>query len=184
MGWRSGQPQAKRLLAGARRGRVVGDRERVRPLDFTYQWRLCSSVGTGCTDIAGHWLGIVSAAHVGRADALGIAQIGHGKRGSLARMNAGDWLIYSPREQLGTGSPLQACTAIGQVLDEEVWQAAEGDFTPWCRRVSYVSAAVDARIHPTHRSSPSRPATTPSSPFSARRGAHADDDASVAPASG
>ncbi len=94
-----------------------------------------------------HWLGVVSAAHVRRVVALGIAQIGHGKRGGLARMNAGDWLIYySPREQLGTGPPLQAFTAIGQILDEEVWQADEGDFTPLRRRISYAEA-VDAPIH-------------------------------------
>jgi hypothetical protein len=95
-----------------------------------------------------HWLGVVSAAHVRRGVALGIAQIGHGKRDGLARMSAGDWLIYySPREQPRTGPPLQAFTAIGRLLDEEVWQADEGDFRPWRRRVSYAEASP-APIHP------------------------------------
>ena len=38
------------------------------------------------------WLGVVSADHVARGVALGIAQIGHGKKGGLARMHAGDLL--------------------------------------------------------------------------------------------
>ncbi len=64
-------------------------------------------------------------------------------------MKAGDWLIYySPRVELGAGAPLQAFTAIGRVSDEEIWQADEGDFKPWRRRVSYTSEAVDAPIRP------------------------------------
>ncbi len=96
-----------------------------------------------------YWLGVVSRSHVKRGVALGIAQIGHGKRGGLARMSAGDWLIYySPREQLGAGAPLQAFTAIGQVCDDEIWQADEGELKPWRRRVSYRHEAVDAPIRP------------------------------------
>jgi len=49
-----------------------------------------------------HWLGAVSRDHVRRGVALGIAQIGHGKRAGLARMQPGDWLVhYSPRTSLG-----------------------------------------------------------------------------------
>ena len=96
-----------------------------------------------------HWLGVVSRDHVRRGVALGIAQIGHGKRGGLARMAAGDWLVYySPREGLGAGERLQAFTAIGRIPDDEIWQADEGDFTPWRRRVAYVPGARDAPIAP------------------------------------
>jgi hypothetical protein len=83
------------------------------------------------------WLGIVSADHVRRGVGLGIAQIGHGKKSGLARMRAGDVLVYySPRDTLG-GSPLQEFTAIGRVADDELWQADEGEFRPWRRRVDY-----------------------------------------------
>jgi hypothetical protein len=89
------------------------------------------------------WLGVVSAEHVARGVSLGIAQINHGKRAGLARMRPGDWLVYySPQQRLGGHQPVKAFTAIGQLPDGEVWQADEGCFKPWRRRVDY-RAGVD-----------------------------------------
>ena len=85
-----------------------------------------------------YWIGVVSQEHVLRGVKLEIAQIGHGKRSGLARMHAGDWLVYySPRENLASSASLQAFTALGQVTDEVIWQAGEGDFHPFRRRVLY-----------------------------------------------
>jgi hypothetical protein len=96
-----------------------------------------------------YWLGVVSREHVKRGVELGIAQIGHGKRAGLARMHRGDWLIYySPRASLASKQPLQAFTAIGEITDETVWQADEGEFKPWRRRVAYLPEAADAPIAP------------------------------------
>ena len=79
------------------------------------------------------WLGVVSAAHVRRGVELGSAQIGHNKRASLARMNAEYTLVYySPLEQLGDRVPLQEFTALGELTDDDIWQADEGSFQP-CR---------------------------------------------------
>jgi hypothetical protein len=87
------------------------------------------------------WLGVVSAEHVRRAVSLGIAQIGHGKRAGLARMHAGDTLVYySPVERLGDRGPLRCFTAIGTLSDGEIWQADEGDFHPFRRRIDYAVA--------------------------------------------
>ncbi|MBT2532653.1 EVE domain-containing protein [Arthrobacter sp. ISL-48] len=87
------------------------------------------------------WLGVVSAEHVRRGVSLGIAQIGHGKRAGLARMKAGDTLVYySPVERLGDGTPLRRFTALGTIEDDEIWQADEGDFKPFRRRVRYEDA--------------------------------------------
>ena len=95
------------------------------------------------------WLGVVSHNHVRRGVELGIAQIGHGKRTGLARMKAGDWLIYySPRASLESSEPLQSFTAIGVVADDEIWQADEGNFKPWRRRVNYVANASETPIRP------------------------------------
>ncbi len=86
----------------------------------------------------GAWLGVVSAEHVRRGVELGIAQIGHGKRSGLARMTPGDTLVYySPVERLGDGTPLRQFTALGTVADDEIWQADDGDFHPFRRRVAY-----------------------------------------------
>ncbi|GAA2689340.1 EVE domain-containing protein [Actinoplanes palleronii] len=94
-----------------------------------------------------HWLGVVCRDHVRRATERGIAQLGHGKRPNLARLAAGDWLVYySPRTSLRDGEPLQACTAIGRVADDEIWQADEGDFHPWRRRVDYLPGAIETPI--------------------------------------
>ena len=87
------------------------------------------------------WLGVVSAAHVRRGVELGIAQINHGKRAPLARMHAGDTLIYY--------SP----TAIGSLPDDDIWQADEGSFKPFRRRIDYFPGiptpldALRARLH-------------------------------------
>ncbi len=94
-----------------------------------------------------HWLGVVSRDHVQRGVALGIAQIGHGKKAGLLRMRPGDGLVYySPREPLGSKAPLKAFTAIGTVADDEVWQADEGEFRPWRRRISYDSTAAEVAL--------------------------------------
>ncbi len=85
------------------------------------------------------WLGVVSRSHVERGVDLGIAQVMHGKRAGLARMKPGDWLVYySPRTAYPDGEPLKAFTAAGRITDDEVWQADEGDFHPYRRRVDYV----------------------------------------------
>jgi hypothetical protein len=84
------------------------------------------------------WLGVVSAEHVARGVERGIAQVHHGKRAGLARMRAGDWLVYySPQRQYGGNDPVKAFTAVGRFPDDEIWQADEGDFRPYRRRVDY-----------------------------------------------
>lgn len=94
-----------------------------------------------------HWLGVVCRDHVRRGAGLGIAQLGHGKRDGLARLAAGDWLVYySSRTSLRDGEPLQAFTALGVVADDEIWQAHEGDFHPWRRRVDYLPDAAETPI--------------------------------------
>lgn len=86
------------------------------------------------------WLGVVSAEHVRRGVGAGIAQIGHGKRAGLARMAEGDILVYySPTKRLGDPVKLQHFTALGTVADSEIWQADEGDFKPYRRRIRYES---------------------------------------------
>jgi len=67
---------------------------------------------------------------------------GHGKKAGLARMGAGDLLVYySPRQTLG-GAPLQAFTAVGRVVDDHLWRADEGEFQPWRRHVDYDAEAT------------------------------------------
>jgi hypothetical protein len=85
------------------------------------------------------WLGVVSADHVARAVDLGVAQIGHGQKTGLARMGPGDLLVYYSARQTIGGDPLRAFTAIGRVVDDALWQADEGEFHPWRRKVHYAT---------------------------------------------
>lgn len=84
------------------------------------------------------WLCVAPAEHVRRGVALGIAQIGHGKRAGLARMRPGGTLVYySPVECLGDRTPLRYFTAIGTIAGDIIWQADKGGFWPFRRLVRY-----------------------------------------------
>jgi hypothetical protein len=73
-----------------------------------------------------YWIGVVSKNHVARGVAGGFAQLGHGKRAPLARMRAGDWLIYySPKMSMDGDEACQAFTAIGQVKTGEIYSFPE-----------------------------------------------------------
>jgi hypothetical protein len=90
------------------------------------------------TDVR-YWLGVVTRAHVERGVAGGFAQLCHGKAAPLARMCAGDWLVYySPSTQLRGGERLQAFTALGQMVDDRVYSFdMGGGFVPFRRDVRY-----------------------------------------------
>ena len=86
-----------------------------------------------------YWLGVVSKEHVKIGTEGGFAQVCHGKKAPLARMNAGDFLVYySPGLIMGK-SELKSFTAIGKILDEDVFSVPMSpDFVPFRRRVSYL----------------------------------------------
>ncbi|MDQ3889545.1 MAG: EVE domain-containing protein [Actinomycetota bacterium] len=87
-----------------------------------------------------YWIGVVSREHVLRGVEDGFAQLGHGKEAPLRRLASGDWLVYySPRTAHPDGEPLQAFTAIGEVVDDEVFQVeVDPSFRPWRRRIRYL----------------------------------------------
>ncbi len=95
--------------------------------------------GNGKTNGVTHWLGVVSHNHVLRGVEGGFAQVCHGKRAPLAQMKQGDGLVYySPSTALGQRAKLRSFTAIGTVLDDNVYsfQMAPG-FTPYRRNMTY-----------------------------------------------
>jgi hypothetical protein len=61
----------------------------------------------------------------------------------LRKMARGDWIVfYSPRTIHPDGDPLQAFTAIGQVADDEPYQAEmSDDFQSWRRNVDFLDCA-------------------------------------------
>ena len=87
-----------------------------------------------------YWILVASREHVKLGVTGGFAQAGHGKRSGLARMHAGDRIIYySPNVESGGTEPLHAFTAIGEVTDDEIIQVEMSpDFKPFRRSVRYL----------------------------------------------
>lgn len=85
------------------------------------------------------WLGVVSSTHVRRGVTGGFAQLCHGRAAPLKKMRSGDYLIYySPGVEMG-GSDLRSFTALGRVVDDEVFEHdMGGGFVPFRRRVAYL----------------------------------------------
>jgi hypothetical protein len=86
-----------------------------------------------------YWIIVASKEHVMLGVKGGFAQAGHGKRTGLARMHAGDRIIYySPKVEFLGDEPLHAFTALGEVADEEIIQVEMAkDFKPFRRAVKY-----------------------------------------------
>jgi EVE domain len=94
-----------------------------------------------------HWLGVASKNHVMIGVSQGFAQVNHGRRAPLLRMQPGDGLVYySPRHELGSPGILQAFTAIGHIVGEAHQVQVAPDFAPWRRPVSYRTDISDALI--------------------------------------
>ena len=96
-----------------------------------------------------YWVGVASLDHVRAGVAGGFCQLGHGKHAAVARLNPGDGIVYySPKTEMGAGEPVQAFTAIGEVLVGEIYEGSMGgSFMPARRDVRYYDA-TDAPIRP------------------------------------
>lgn len=86
-----------------------------------------------------YWIIVASRDHVQAGVSGGFAQACHGKAGPLKRMHAGDGVIYySSKAVFGTNEKCQHFTAIGEVMDEVVWQADMGaGFLPFRRNIRF-----------------------------------------------
>lgn len=95
------------------------------------------------------WIGVVSRSHVQIGVRGGFIQLNHGKKATVQRLKAGDWLaMYSPRTEYPDGSPLQAFTALGVVTTGEIYQVEMSpDFKPYRVDVRFQSCK-EAPIRP------------------------------------
>ncbi len=101
-----------------------------------------------------YWLGVVQREHVLRGVELGIAQLNHGAKAPVARMQSGDGFVYySPKTSYPDGDPLREFTAIGVIAPGEAYQDDSvmypgSDFRPWRRDVAYDRTANATPITP------------------------------------
>jgi predicted RNA-binding protein len=99
--------------------------------------------------VTAYWIGVASRDHVMRGVKGGFCQLSHGKSSPVERLKPGDRIVYySPRKQMDEGEPVQAFTAIGEVLPGEPYRAdMGGTFKPVRRDVTFFKAK-DAPIKP------------------------------------
>ncbi|MEZ2442838.1 EVE domain-containing protein [Chitinophaga sp. RCC_12] len=87
-----------------------------------------------------YWVIVASKDHVKTGIAEGIAQACHGKASPLKRMRKDDFIIYySGKQTLGKPEACQEFTAIGKVIDDEVYQMqVSANFCPSRRNIEFL----------------------------------------------
>lgn len=86
-----------------------------------------------------YWVVVVSKDHTQRGVKGGFMQACHGKQAPLKRMKKDDWVIfYSPKESMDGTERCQTFTAMGQAVDDEVFQfKMADDFIPFRRKIKF-----------------------------------------------
>lgn len=89
-----------------------------------------------------YWIIVASKDHVKTGIAEGIAQTCHGKASPLKRMRKDDFIIYySGKQTMGKPEACQEFTAIGKVMDDEIFQfQVSEDFCPSRRNIEFLQA--------------------------------------------
>ncbi len=87
-----------------------------------------------------YWIIIASKDHVITGRTAGFAQACHGKAAPLKRMRKDDYIIYySGKQTLGRPEPCQEFTAIGRVMDDEVYPFRMSEnFCPSRRNIEFL----------------------------------------------
>ena len=87
-----------------------------------------------------YWIGVLSRAHAQLGVKGGFIQLNHGKKASLQRLHAGDYIIiYSPRESYPDGDVLQHFTAIGRIMTGDIYRVEmTPDFKPYRLDVEFM----------------------------------------------
>lgn len=86
-----------------------------------------------------YWIAAVSKEHAMRGVAGEFIQVCHGKQSPLKRMKKGDWVIvYSSKVSMDTEVKCQTFTAIGQVVDDNIYSfKMSDDFIPFRRNIKF-----------------------------------------------
>jgi hypothetical protein len=105
---------------------------------------------TGIVPAAKYWVSTVSREHVLVGRNGGFCQVCHGKKGPLARMKEGDWIIhYSPKMVMGDDEVCQKFTAIGKIANDRIYQfEMSPGFVPFRRDVNYLKTENEPSIYP------------------------------------
>lgn len=96
-----------------------------------------------------YWIGVASYNHVQLGVKDGFCQVCHGKEKPLKRMNHNDIIIYySPTKTLGVKDRFQCFSAIGKLIDDNVYQFSMTEtFSPYRRDVEFYTRITPVNIH-------------------------------------
>jgi len=96
-----------------------------------------------------YWIIVASKGHVKSAIIQGVAQTCHGKSSPLKRMKKGDFVIYySGKMTMDKPEKCQQFTALGKVIDDEIYQfRVSDDFCPSRRNIEFLRSE-DISIFP------------------------------------
>lgn len=89
-----------------------------------------------------YWIIVASKDHVKNGLAEGIAQACHGKASPLRRMRKNDFIVYySAKQTMGKPQLCQEFTAIGKVMDDEIYHHFVSEsFCPSRRNIAFLPA--------------------------------------------
>ncbi len=104
-----------------------------------------------------YWIGVIARDAVQVAMRAGYAQLSHGKKEPLLKMEAGDgFVFYSPKDHFPNGKPYQKFTGVGKVstgiiydsgggtepkpfrIDIQFYPSHEADVRPLIERLSFI----------------------------------------------
>lgn len=86
-----------------------------------------------------YWMASVSKEHTERGVEGQFIQVCHGKKAPLQKMKKGDYIIvYSSKTTMNSSEKLQAFTAIGKVMDDDVYSFQMTEtFIPFRRNIEF-----------------------------------------------
>ncbi len=86
-----------------------------------------------------YWIAVISKDHISKGVQGGFIQVCHGKKAPLKRMKAKDQIIvYSPKMTMNGETKCQAFTALGEVIDDNLYSfPMSTDFIPFRRNIYY-----------------------------------------------
>jgi len=87
-----------------------------------------------------YWIAAISKEHTQHGVRGNFIQVCHGKQTPLKRMRKGDYLlVYSSKITMEGNEKCQAFTAVGKVMDDEVYQyQMTNDFKPFRRNIKFI----------------------------------------------
>lgn len=87
-----------------------------------------------------YWVAVVSKDHASIGIAGSFIQVCHGKEGPLKRIKKDDWVVvYSPKQSMEGDVKCQSFTAIGQAVDDLIYQHRMSDnFIPFRRNIKFL----------------------------------------------